>query len=194
MSGCVGLDTSLTGTGIAHAYRDGFRHAAATWLLESAAPPEAVAAQVGVRADRLVTLAGAIVERVAACEPELVCVERPAYSSTSGSTTDRAGLWWLVLARIHRALRVPIVDVVNNHLKMYAVGSGRASKDQVLAAAIRRYGTLVPTLDDNNEADALHLAALGFHRLTGSPLVSLPQTHHRALTAVKWPTHVPTGT
>jgi crossover junction endodeoxyribonuclease RuvC len=190
----VGLDTSLTGTGVAHAWFEGFRPHAATWLLSSPAPPTAVAAEVAVRADRLVDLAALIVARVVACEPELVCVERPAYSSTSGSTTDRAGLWWLVLARLHRGLHVPIVDVVNNHLKMYAVGSGRASKDQVLAATVRRYGALVPVLADNNEADALQLAALGAHRLAGHPLIELPQSHHRALAAVKWPAHVPAGT
>jgi len=153
-----------------------------TALRGSAAAGDTVTA----RADRLTNLAGKIVDWCN--DADLVCIERPAYASNTGSVTDRAGLWWLVVARLIRGHRIPVVDVVNNHVKTYATGKGNAGKDAVLAETVRRYGHLVPTLADNNEADALQLAALGWHHLTGSPLVDLPQTHTRATSAVKWPT------
>lgn len=180
MSTVVGLDLSLTGTGIA-VLSDVPPHWA-TYLVGSKPAGDTVAA----RADRLTDLAATI---LGYChDADLVCIERPAYSSNSGSVTDRAGLWWLVVARLVRGLRIPVVDIVNNHAKTYATGKGNASKDAVLSETVRRYGLMFPQLADNNEADALQLAALGLHHLTGHPLVELPQTHTRALTAVKWPT------
>lgn len=179
MAVVVGLDLSLTGTGLAAITTHGDVH---TRLLTSKPAGDTVEA----RAHRLAGLAEQIVHWCTGAD--LVCIERPAYSSNSGSVTDRAGLWWLVCARLIRGLRVPVVDVVNNHLKVYATGKGNAGKDAVLAETVRRYGLLVPTLADNNEADSLQLAALGWHHLTGAPLVDLPQTHIRALAAIKWPT------
>lgn len=184
MTVVVGLDLSLTGTGIARVETDtSIGTDVRTKLLGTKATTDDIAA----RADRLTGLAHGV---IIWCEgADLVCVERPAYSSNTGSATDRSGLFWLVCARIVRGLRIPVVDVVNNHLKMYAVGRGtKVSKDQVLSETVRRYGALVPSLDDNNVADALQLAALGLHHYTGTPLVPLPATHTRALTAVKWPT------
>lgn len=213
MTVVVGLDLSLTATGLARVdgtaicpedggtiTTSGGRHAprcinavcryggtgdttarVATAVMGSKACPDDVAS----RADRLSDLAARI---VGACEgADLVCIERPAYASNTGSITDRAGLWWLVCARLVRGYRIPVVDVVNNHLKMYATGKGNAKKDVVLAETVRRYALLVPTLADNNEADALQLAAMGWHHLTGNPLVDLPATHHRAVGAVRWP-------
>lgn len=185
MTTVVGLDLSLTATGIA-VLTDAPPHWDTT-VVGSKPTGDDVAA----RADRLTDLSAAILLRCIGAD--LVCIERPAYSSNSGSVTDRAGLWWLVCARLVRGLRIPVVDVVNNHLKTYATGRGNAPKDAVLAETVRRYGALVPTLADNNEADALQLAALGMHHLTGRPLVDLPQTHTRALAAVKWPDHHPIG-
>lgn len=178
----VGLDLSLTGTGLAFVGgTPGGVTQVGTRLLTSKPAGDDVSA----RADRLAELAGGIVEWCVGAD--LVCIERPAYSSNSGSVTDRAGLWWLVVARLIRGYEIPVVDVVNNHLKTYATGKGNAGKDAVLAETVRRYGHLVPTLADNNEADALQLAALGWHHLTGTPLVDLPQTHTRAIAAVRWP-------
>lgn len=178
----VGVDLSLTGTGLARVSGwNGHELRASTALMGSDAAGETVTA----RADRLTDLAARIVNYCHGAD--LVCIERPAYSSNTGSATDRAGLWWLVVARLHRGLGIPVADVVNNHLKMYATGSGAAKKDAVLAETVRRYRKLTPRIADNNEADALQLAALGFHRLTGHAIVELPQQHTRAVTAVKWP-------
>lgn len=185
MTTVVGLDLSLTATGGARIIRD-FTQPGTPIVETTLHGTKATTDDVVARAHRLTNMAAQIVSW---CQgADLVCIERPAYASNSGSVTDRAGLWWLVCARLVRGLQVPVVDIVNNHLKCYATGKGNASKDAVLAETVRRYGDLVPHLADNNEADALQLAALGWHHLTGHPLVDLPQTHTRALTAVTWPT------
>lgn len=180
MTTVVGLDLSLTGTGVAVVSMG----TAATRTFGTKTAGD----ELPARADRLTGLAGQIVQAVATAGPELVVIERPAYSSNSGSVTDRAGLWWLVVARLIRGLQLPVVDVVNNHAKMYGTGKGNAGKDLVLAEVVRRYGHLVPLIASNDEADALVLASMGYHHLTGHALVDLPQTHHRAIAAVRWPT------
>ena len=185
MTTVVGLDLSLTGTGMARVA--GLHNPyVETALLGTPTCGDDIAA----RTDRLTGLAQQIVAWVGAAPCDLVCIERPAYSSNTGSVTDRAGLWWLVVARLVRGYRLPVVDVVNNHLKTYAVGKGAgkgSDKDAVLAETVRRYATFVPALANNNEADALQLAALGWHHLTGQGIVDLPTTHTRAVAAVRWP-------
>lgn len=118
---------------------------------------------------------------------DLIVVEAPAYSSTTGHMHDRSGLWWLVVARL-TANRLPVVEVETQRLKMYALGKGGGEgtgKDAVLAAAVRRYPTVEVT--GNDEADALILAAMGARHL-GFPIEpTLPETHLRAMTKVAWP-------
>lgn len=181
----TGLDLSLTATGVARVeWQAPGDFTVATRVYGSKPAGDALTD----RADRLTDLAGAVTN---ACRgSQLIVVERPAFSSNTGSATDRAGLWWMIVARLIRGAQIPVVDVVNNHLKMYATGKGNAGKDAVLAETVRRYQDHVPNLGGNDEADALVLAAMGTHYVTGHPLVDLPQTHHRALTAVKWSTNI----
>jgi len=85
---------------------------------------------------------------------------------------------------VHGAVRlalwqqaVPTLTVPPASLKTWATGKGNAGKPEMLAEAIKR-------LDfgghDDNEVDALWLWTLGAAVL-GDPVVSLPQTHTRAL-------------
>lgn len=81
-------------------------------------------------------------------------------------------------------LEHPIVIITPSQRAKYATGKGNASKDAVLLAVARRYPTVEVT--DNNEADALVLAAM-IARLAGRPIeTSLPQTHLDALAKVRW--------
>lgn len=77
---------------------------------------------------------------------------------------------------------VPYVDVPPACLKKYATGAGNARKEAVLIAAVRRGAEV----QDNNEADAWWLRAMGMDAL-GSPVVVVPQLHRKALTTVAWP-------
>lgn len=187
-----GLDLSLTGAGIALAWRD---HLGQEGIANTTLSTGPTNYQLHPRWLRISGHADRIVERVCARgRPDVVLVEGPAHGASGGSAHDRSGLWWLVVGRLV-ANGVPVVEVVTQHLKIYATGRGtRVAKAEVVAEVVRRYGHLVPHLGSDDEADGITLAALGLHRITGRPLVTLPQTHTRALAAVKWPDHVPAGT
>lgn len=185
----VGLDLSLTATGVASIAQDD-SDSGAPWVMPTV---ETFVFGTGTAGDairsrslRLRGLADRICQQVRTAD--LAVIERPAFGAsgaTSGAITDRAGLWWLVVARLDAAFGIPVVEVSSNTLKMYALGIGKGSKDQVLSTVVRRYGHLAPELADNNEADALILADMGA-RYFGQALVDLPLTHLRAMKSPKW--------
>lgn len=152
----VGLDPSLTGTGVARIDDYGIH----TVLIKSTGKK---GDSLASRARRLASLLSQIGNLVP--EGALVVIEQPAYSQTGGSHHDRSGLWWLVVAFLHNFHK--IVEVAPGTLKKFATGVGNAGKDQMLAAAIRRYPAA--EVVDNNVADAVHLAAMGA-RYLGHPL------------------------
>lgn len=171
----VGVDLSLTNTGIAN------RHGVTR--VTSSGKKGATLSQ---RQQRLRHLRQRIIADVAQlngepADPDLIVIEGPSYSSkNAGSQHDRSGLWWLLLdAFTTRGWRV--IEVSPSSRMKYATGKGRADKDQVLAAAVRRLPIEVNT---NDEADAAWLCALGCD-LLGDPLVPLPETHRAALTVVR---------
>jgi crossover junction endodeoxyribonuclease RuvC len=177
----VGVDLSLTCTGIAVATQNG----AVTDRITSKPTPHATLTD---RTNRLQTLARVVVGFTKGAD--LVVIEAPTYATNTGSQHDRSGLWWLVVARLSSAL-VPTVEVSPTTRCRYATGRGNASKDDVLSAVIRRYPHV--DVNGNDEADALILAAMGA-RFLGRPIeplrgqvCALAQTHLAAMDAVAWP-------
>lgn len=118
--------------------------------------------------------------------PGLVVIEGPSYGSPSGSQRghhERAGLWWLVTQDLWMSgVRVAVVPPTQ--LKTYATGKGNAGKDDVLTAVVRRFPDVA--VRGNDDADALVLAAMGADHL-GQPLVTMPAEHRKALAKVEWP-------
>lgn len=173
----LGIDPSLTATGLTLIDLD--THAVVdTWTIASKGKADDTLRQRQARLDRLVHDATYLHDIA------LVVIEGPAHGQTTGHHHDRSGLWWAIVSEYH-SQHVPVVEVTPTSLKKYATGKGNAGKDTVLLEVARRYPT-VPVAN-NNEADALVLAAMGFHHLTGHGLVDLPQTHAAALAAVTWP-------
>lgn len=168
----VGLDLSLTGTGICHMRGD----QAVTDTITPPANRQRGLLRLRWLRTELLALIG---------HPTLLVVEGPSYSSFGQGTHDRAGLYWLVLDALwNRGVPVAVAPPAN--LKQYATGKGggkHASKDAVLLAAARRFPTFT---GDNNAADALWLAAMGTAHLTGQHVV--PVAHQAALAKVTWPT------
>lgn len=118
-------------------------------------------------------------------EADLVVVEGPAFSRTSGHAHTRGGLWWVTVCDLV-ALGFPILVVGPTQRAMYATGVGSASKDTVLAAAIRRYPS--HDITGNDVGDAVVLAAIGA-RMLGHPIDGdMPKTHLRALAKLALPT------
>lgn len=119
------------------------------------------------------------------CTPDVVAIELPILVEGKGDTTIR-------LAEIHGALkhwiwshRIPYADVHLTHIKQYATGNGAASKEAVKEHVIARYGRLlhVHTYD---EADAVSLLAMTLDAY-GLPLIEVPPTNRKAITATTWP-------
>lgn len=185
-----GLDLSLSGAGVA-LVNTSVPMGPATRVLLHRIGSKPTTPHVADRSRRLRRQAAEVIEAVCAHGvPSMVAVEdMPQGMKTSGSTTDRAGLLWLVLARLD-ANGVPCVFVQPSQLKQHALGKGSGpgtDKDYVLSAVIRRYGHLIERdAISNDEADALILADMAARHL-GHPLVDLPQTHLRAMGTVPWP-------
>jgi crossover junction endodeoxyribonuclease RuvC len=164
----VGLDLSLTSPGVAVGAG-----------LHIPKPPRKL---VGAPRIRWITNA------VTAHAADLYVIEGPAYSRALGAGHhEAAGLWWAVQLELWER-DIPVAIVPPSVLKKYATGRGNASKDQVLAAVVRRYAHMPIT--GNDEADAYVLYAMGLDHLGHAPL-PVPQSQRAALDSVAWPAALP---
>lgn len=171
----AGLDLSLSATGLCRIQADG-----------TVEDPTVIATKPGgddvvKRGARLAVIGRRVVELL---EPiDLVVVEAPAYSSSTGSMHDRSGLWWLVVHTLLTSGKC-VRTVIPQHRAMYATGRGQAGKQEVMAAVIKRYPTV--NIVDDNAADALVLAAIGRRWLDQPIEDSLPETHLRVMARLAW--------
>lgn len=117
-------------------------------------------------------------------QPDLIVIEGPSFGSASSRFHQLAGMWWFAYAAATET-GAPIVKVTPGGRAKYITGSGRAKKDAVLAAMPKFYGV---DLKDDNQADALGLAAMGARHL-GMPIEIVEEAawHREAMKAVKWP-------
>lgn len=176
MTTVVGLDLSLTSTGYAVVGDD--RREVGTIPSKGKAGATLI--------ERNARLLGIVSEIVRVTrDAELIVIEAPAYSRSNPGMHDRSGLWWITVDALLTS--APVVEVAPSARAKYATGRGNASKDQVLAAVVRRYPDFDVT--SNDEADALILAAMG-RRALGQPIDDMPQAHLAGMSKVAWPTHI----
>lgn len=168
----VGLDTSLTATGVAHVFTKTGDFG--TYTLKSPDP-----GKVGEHG-RLDFLLKQI--EIACADVDLAVMEAPAPGAKGNAGHSLAGLWWLVRHQLWTA-RIPTAVMNPMHVKKYACGDTKADKDRIVLATARRFEQFD---GDNNAADALWLAHAGADHL-GHPIVTLPQAQRAALDAVTWP-------
>ncbi|GAA4626694.1 hypothetical protein GCM10023196_035980 [Actinoallomurus vinaceus] len=178
----IGLDLSLTGTGIADFAHDG---QVITKTIRSTPYGNTVDSQNA----RLRHIGREVTEFIAFMgpHPALVVVEGPSYGSKGAGTWDRAGLWWLVVDRILSQPNWPLAVVPPAVLKKYATGRGNADKTAMAVAVQKRWGV---ELGDDNKVDAWWLGAMGREHL-GLPFVDLPKAQREALAKVAWPEVAP---
>lgn len=170
----IGLDPSLTGTGIA----------AAGWSVAVGSTGNVIADTYAARLARISGLADRVIDQIG--QPDLVVLEAPAFDARSTSAHDRAGLWWKLYGRLI-GRGIPVATVTTGGLKKYATGKGAAKKNLVVEQVTRRLGHIWDELGgDDNRADAIVLCAMG-HDALGQPLAPMPATHRAALAAVAWP-------
>lgn len=168
----IGIDPSLTGTGVA--YVDTVERTA---MLQTIITKSLGDQSVRARLDRIEKISKQI---FSGAHVDLVVIEAPALNSRLGKQHDRSGLWWSIVTwAIRNEAPVPVVEVSPMARSKYASGKGNASKSTVMAAVIKRYLDL--TIADDNQADALALASIGC-RLLGEPFEdSMPKVNLDAL-------------
>jgi len=172
----MGIDLSLTSTGVAVAGSQ------AVPIVFTVGSKGHAGDSLASRRYRLGQIAYRLEQEAKFNVPDMIVVEGPSMNSRFGHPHDRSGLWWLVVYQLGGTW--PIVEVSPSQRTLYATGKGNAPKDRVLTDVVRRYPDVQVT--DNNEADALLLAAMGM-RYLGEPLEpSLPKPHLAALEKVRW--------
>lgn len=179
MTTVIGLDLSLTATGVAVV--------AHTGMFRTTTIPSK-----GSRDDRLVDRAARIEQIVNAIAdygenwaPALVVLEGPSVMSKGGSNWDRAWLWGAVVDML---LPVPVAVCPPTVLKKWAAGKGNADKAAVAVGVARLWDQF--ECESDNEADALGLASMGAQRL-GLTVVPVRAHHRAALDKVEWPASMP---
>lgn len=167
----IGLDLSLTSTGVAVAHRG---HIVTARVVSK--PNGNTSADT---AERLQTIVAGIFDHIPTTEHTRVAIEGPSFGSVNGKAHERGGLFWTVRLKLARR-GIDTIVIPPTSVKKYATGSGAAPKDHVLAAVIRRYPDADVT--GNDQADALVLAAM-CARYHGAPLE--PDLHGPAIDAMR---------
>lgn len=179
----VGIDLSLTATGVAVIATGGEGSPIqGQYVVSTVKSKPSDSPSVLTRLARMQRITKSVVDHC--LHADLVVVEGPSFASRNGQAHDRAGLWWMVTDAIVEEGIDLAVCPPSSRMK-YATGKGNASKDAVLAAAIRRYPDA--EISNNNEADAFVLAAMGARWLGAQIEPTLPMTHLTAMGGVAWP-------
>lgn len=164
MTNVIGIDPSITATGIADA----------VGRLSVAGGP----AHMGDK--RLSAISYAVAAVAGNGGADLAVIEfLPAHMSGAGIT----GMVQGVVRNVLLELDVPYVLVTPSTLKKYATGRGDADKADMRMALYQRAG-----IDQRNDdmVDAWWLRAAGLQAV-GEPLVELPAKQVKALDVVQWP-------
>lgn len=161
----VGIDLSLTGTGLAS--------------IVDGVPDTHVVVSKGEKADDLMqrfdrqsTISNEILDftlgrshqhQVFEDRADLVVIESLFNSGTfAGSLIDRAGLWWRIVGSL-LVWDVPVVHATPGQGKMFLTGAGNADKGAMAMYASKVWPDWEPSTrkNANDEADALALASIG---------------------------------
>lgn len=178
----VGIDLSLTATGLAE-----YNIGTGNFTVHTFGTKGKRDDNYRQRGDRLAGMADYIVTWAEAGpqDPSLVVVEGPSIGSRNGSQFDRAGLWWLVVSTLQGA-DIPVLVVPPKTRAKYATGNGNSGKDVVLAHVIDQYQDFaLDKIRNDNEADALVLAAMGARYLGLPQEEDLPVENIKAMGGVE---------
>lgn len=175
----VAIDLSLTSTGFA-VWEEGRGIVRFGHIAMKLTPPKTVEGHL----DRFERLANEIADMVQLNLHDVVVIEGLSMHSKSSSLDKIIGNWWIVVREFVRIVMHPIVLVTPTQRAKYATGKGNAGKGEVMLAAARRYPDVA--MSNNDEADAVLLAAMGA-RAFGFPIEqSLPATHLEPIGKIDW--------
>lgn len=189
----VGLDLSLTGTGLASISLETGH--VRLGLVET--KPTSDGGLSGTL-NRLHTALEGIVAHIPITRC-LIVVEAPSLGSRNGKAHERAGLWWRTVAYLHsrghdvaQAYPRTRAKYAAGHLPVKNTRKG-PDKREIVAALAAEHPHL--QLGNDNVADGFALACMGARHL-GSPIDSSTPQRVQAVAAVRWPhrTTNPEGT
>lgn len=165
MTTVIGLDLSLTSTGLA-LVEDG--ELTAWHCIKSKKNGDTIEA-MSERIDGIVSEVASLTYDwmcIGAYEPhpfDLAVIEAPSFGSKGGSAHERGGLWWSV-ASILRGAEVPLIKLAPKSRAKYITNNGNSDKHDVLKVARQRWHMDIPNHD---VADAAGLAQWGYDYLRG---------------------------
>ncbi|CAK7288606.1 hypothetical protein [Streptomyces misionensis] len=176
----IGIDPSLTGTGLASS--NGWCDVIGYKKTRSKDP--------GItqlpHAERLTAMRNLVDQVTTAIgTPTLAVMELPAPSRSGGGAHERGWFWWQIYNHL-TTHDIPTGLLAPNARALYATGKGTATKGAVIDAITRRFPDWA-TEGNDNAADAVALMAAGRDWL-GHPITDLPKTHRAALDKATWPT------
>lgn len=119
---------------------------------------------------------------------DLVVLEGYAYAAKGQAVYQLAELGGIVRYWLY-AHRLTTVEITPATLKKFACGKGNANKDQMIAAAIRRFYFAG---SDNNEADAYLLWCMA-REAYGGPVAKLPAEQAAVAHLLTWPRGIMRG-
>lgn len=170
----LGVDSSLTNTGVyqveivTNALGKPMGWSASGWCIPT--KPGADTGPTGT-SKRIKAIVDALEPTI--IEADLVVLEGQSSMLKGSSAQTLPWVWGRIVDCVaEHGVRLIVVPPT---LRMkYATGKGNAQKDMVLAATLRRWPML--NVSNNDEADALNLAAIGCRDL-GFPIDDVPKTH-----------------
>jgi crossover junction endodeoxyribonuclease RuvC len=173
MSTVLGLDPSMTSTGLAVLWTIAGQARMTTRAIPSAPAPIAERT-VNLRARRLGDIVRDIETTVMFHRPALAVVESPVPNRRmkSGMLLERGAVYWNALDMLDR-YGVEIVECAPRQRALYATGDGAADKVSVARHTLNEHGLI---FDTDDELDAYVLAKIG-RRLIGRPVDE--DTEHR---------------
>jgi crossover junction endodeoxyribonuclease RuvC len=188
----MGIDLSLTCTGIAEFYSDAEGVELYVDRIRTSGKKDDV---LSARRVRLNAILRDIAIRVdeQSDDLDLVVIEAPSFASQHGSAHDRSGLWWLVVDMLHD-FALPVATVSPQGRAKYAAGKGNADKQAVFSAVCNTYREFDAIQEvhalgwrqGNDMADAVALAAMG-KRFLGEPVERVSEAQYQAYLAADWP-------
>lgn len=183
MTSIVGIDMSLTSTGLARV-----TYGAGQWVTEthSRTSKGKLKDTITMRHARIRGIASDVHEWASGAA--LAVIEGPSFGSRGGSPVDRYGLWWRVVGRLVDA-EIPVVVCPPQTRAKFASGRGNDDKAAVAVAVSKMWPDA--EIANSDEADALALGSAGAC-LLGLP-VPFPVTKYRtdSLGAMQVPDGLP---
>lgn len=174
----VGLDVSLTQTGIAIVDTELKRIVLATRVKSASSGSSLMARRSRIRrcVDGVLRFVPARVDLVVAEMP------LPPVSGKAGLQIERGAAYWMLVDQL--LPRVPVVEVHPRTRAKLATGNGNGTKDDVVRSMRAAFPDLL--IADDNVGDAVALAVAGA-RWLGAPLMEFSAKQDEAYGAVPWP-------